>query len=141
MLQAAFAGLLAGYAIVIPVGAIAVLIIHTSLTRGLRTGMAAAAGAATADLVYASLAALAGLWVASFIGPLIGPLRVVGGVVLVGFGIRGLLVLRSASGWCSPSRPGPPRSPGSCCSRCSAPPSAAAAVTAFGASRPLWATA
>lgn len=96
MLQAAFAGLLAGYAIAIPVGAIAVLIIHTSLTRGLRTGMAAAAGAATADLVYASLAALAGLWVASFIGPLIGPLRVVGGAVLVGFGVRGFVVMRSA---------------------------------------------
>jgi len=59
MLQAAIAGLLAGYAIAIPVGAIDVLIIHTGLSHGLRTGIAAAAGAASADLLYASIAALA----------------------------------------------------------------------------------
>ena len=63
MLQAAIAGALAGYAIAIPVGAIAVLILHTGLTHGLRAGLAAGAGAATADFMYASLAALAGLWV------------------------------------------------------------------------------
>ena len=75
MLQAAIAGALAGYAIAIPVGAIAVLIIHTGLTHGLRAGLAAGAGAATADFIYASLAALAGLWVASIIGPFETPLR------------------------------------------------------------------
>jgi threonine/homoserine/homoserine lactone efflux protein len=94
--RAALAGLLAGYAIAIPVGAIAVLIIHTALTDGLRAGLAAGAGAATADLIYASIAALAGLWVTSVIGPLIEPLRLVGGTVLIGLGARGLLVLRSA---------------------------------------------
>ncbi|HEY5521084.1 MAG TPA: LysE family transporter [Candidatus Limnocylindrales bacterium] len=96
MLQAAIAGLLAGYAIAIPVGAIAVLIIHTGLSHGLRTGIAAAAGAASADLLYASIAALAGLWVTSLIGPLIGPLRVVGGAILIALGLRGLMTLRSA---------------------------------------------
>ena len=96
MTQAALAGLVAGYAIAIPVGAIAVLIIHTGLTQGLRAGLAAGAGAATADLVYALVAALAGLWVTSFIGPLIGPLRIVGGAILIAFGVRGLLALRSA---------------------------------------------
>lgn len=96
MLQAAIAGALAGYAIAIPVGAIAVLIIHTGLTQGLRAGLAAGAGAATADLIYASIAAIAGLWVSSVIGPLEGPLRIIGGGILIGFGIRGLLVLRSA---------------------------------------------
>jgi threonine/homoserine/homoserine lactone efflux protein len=75
---------------------IAVLIIHTALTHGLRAGLAAGAGAATADLIYASVAALAGLWVTSVIGPLIDPLRVVGGIVLVSFGLRGLWLLRSA---------------------------------------------
>jgi threonine/homoserine/homoserine lactone efflux protein len=94
--QAALAGLVAGYAIAIPVGAIAVLIIHTALTQGLRAGLAAGAGAATADLVYALIAALAGLWVTTLIGPLIGPLRLAGGAVLIAFGVRGLLVLRSA---------------------------------------------
>jgi threonine/homoserine/homoserine lactone efflux protein len=94
--QAALAGLVAGYAIAIPVGAIAVLIIHTALTQGLRAGLAAGAGAATADLVYAVIAALAGLWVTTLIGPLIGPLRLAGGAILIAFGVRGLLVLRSA---------------------------------------------
>jgi threonine/homoserine/homoserine lactone efflux protein len=94
--QAALAGLVAGYAIAIPVGAIAVLIIHTALTQGLRAGLAAGAGAATADLVYALIAALAGLWVTTLIGPLIGPLRLAGGAILIAFGVRGLLVLRSA---------------------------------------------
>ena len=96
MLEAAVAGLLAGFAIAIPVGAIAVLILHTGLTQGLRAGLAAGAGAATADLIYASIAALAGLWVTQTIGPLITPLRIVGGLVLIAFGIRGLLTLRSA---------------------------------------------
>ena len=82
MLQAAIAGALAGYAIAIPVGAIAVLIIHTGLTQGLRAGLAAGAGAATADLIYASIAALAGLWVSSIIGPFETPLRIVGGAIL-----------------------------------------------------------
>ena len=96
MLQAAIAGALAGYAIAIPVGAIAVLIIHTGLTHGLRAGLAAGAGAATADFIYASIAALAGLWVATIIGPFETPLRVMGGAILIVFGARGLLALRSA---------------------------------------------
>ena len=97
MLEAVLAGVLAGYAIAVPVGAIAVLIIHTGLSHGLRPAMAAAAGAATADLIYASLAALAGLGLTALIGPLIGPLRLVGGVVLIGFGVRGVIALRSAT--------------------------------------------
>ena len=40
MLQALLAGAIAGHAIAIPVGAIAVLIIHTGLTDGLRHGLA-----------------------------------------------------------------------------------------------------
>lgn len=96
MFEAALAGAVAGYAIAIPVGAIAVLIIHTGLTGGLRSGLAAGAGAATADLIYAAIAALAGLGVSAVIGPLIGPLRLVGGGVLIGLGVRGLLALRSA---------------------------------------------
>lgn len=96
MLEAALAGALAGYAIAIPVGAIAVLIIHIGLTRGLRAGIAAAGGAATADGIYATVAALAGLGLAAVIGPWIAPLRLVGGVVLIAIGARGLLSLRAA---------------------------------------------
>ncbi|MEA2675997.1 MAG: hypothetical protein QOJ81_138 [Chloroflexota bacterium] len=91
MIEAALAGAVAGYAIAIPVGAIAVLIIHTGLSSGLRQGLAAGAGAATADLIYATIAALAGAGVAAFIGPLVAPLRVVGGLVLVAIGVYGML--------------------------------------------------
>ena len=91
MLEAALAGAVAGYAIAIPVGAIAVLIIHTGLTSGLRHGLTAAAGAATADGIYATIAALAGAGVTALIGPLMTPLRVVGGIVLVLIGMYGLV--------------------------------------------------
>jgi threonine/homoserine/homoserine lactone efflux protein len=96
MLQAVLAGALAGYAIAIPVGAIAVLIIHTAMTDGLRHGLAAGAGAATADLIYATVAVVGGLAVSDAIGPWIGPLRIVGGALLVAIGVRGLLILRSS---------------------------------------------
>jgi threonine/homoserine/homoserine lactone efflux protein len=92
MLEAAVAGAIAGYAIAIPVGAIAVMIIHVGLTSGLRAGVFAAAGAASADFIYASLAALAGLAITPLIAPLILPVRVVGGLILIALGVRGLAV-------------------------------------------------
>ena len=95
MLEAAIAGAAAGFAIAIPVGAIAVLIIQTSLTRGFPSGVAAAAGAATADGIYATIAALAGFAITEVIGSLAIPLRIVGGLVLVAIGVRGILALRT----------------------------------------------
>jgi arginine exporter protein ArgO len=110
VLQAALAGAVAGYAIAIPVGAIAVLIIHTGLTQGLRHGLAAGAGAATADLIYATLAALAGAGVTALIGPLVAPLRVGGGLVLVGIGGLGLVSAWRGRGHIAPAHV-PPRRP------------------------------
>jgi threonine/homoserine/homoserine lactone efflux protein len=98
MVEALLAGAVAGYAIAIPVGAIAVLIIHTGMTGGLRHGLAAGAGAATADGIYATLAVLAGLGVSSAITPIETPLRVIGGLALIGIGGRGILVLRRTEG-------------------------------------------
>ena len=95
MLEAALAGAVTGFAIAIPVGAIAVLIIHTGLTRGLRVGMAAAAGAASADGIYSTIAVIAGIGLTAVIGPWIPPLRIAGGIVLIALGVRGLLGLRS----------------------------------------------
>jgi threonine/homoserine/homoserine lactone efflux protein len=96
MIEAALAGAVAGYAIAIPVGAIAALIIHTAATQDLRHGLAAGAGAATADGVYATIAVLAGFGVGSLIAPVLGPLRIVGGALLVVIGLRGLIALRVA---------------------------------------------
>ncbi len=95
MIEAALAGAVAGYAIAIPVGAIAVLIIHTGIREGFGHGVAAAAGAATADGIYSTIASLAGLGITAVIGPLLMPLRIVGGVALVLIGARGLIALRS----------------------------------------------
>lgn len=104
MIEALVAGVVAGYAIAIPVGAIAVLIIHIGLSHGWRSGAAAAAGAATADGIYATLAALAGAAISVLVGPLIAPLRIVGGVVLLAIGARGLWGLWRARGSAPPVR-------------------------------------
>jgi len=92
MLDAAWAGILAGYGIAIPVGPIAVLILETGIHRGLRPAAAAGAGAATADLVYASGAALAGATLATILAPALFPLRLTGAALLAFLGVRGLLV-------------------------------------------------
>lgn len=95
MLEAALAGAIAGYAIAIPVGAIAVLIIHTAVTHGLRTGLAAGAGAASADLTYAAIAVIVGGAAAALISGIETPLQIVAGVALIVLGLRGFAGLRS----------------------------------------------
>lgn len=87
-------GVLAGYAIAIPVGAIAVLIINTSMRCGFVCGASAGAGAATADLLYALLASLAGSAAAGFLQTWEQPLRWTSAVILVGLAVNGLVQLR-----------------------------------------------
>lgn len=89
--DALLAGALAGYGVAIPVGPIAVLIIEAGARRGFRVAFAAGAGAATADGVYALLAALAGLALAPLLEPVALPLRVAAVAVLAAIGVRGLL--------------------------------------------------
>ena len=84
------AGLLAGYGVAIPVGAIAVLIIETALRRGFAAGFAAGGGAASADGLYALVAAVAGAAVAGLVEPIAVELRAVSAAVLAIIGIRGL---------------------------------------------------
>jgi threonine/homoserine/homoserine lactone efflux protein len=84
------AGVIAGYGIAIPVGAIAVLIIETGIRRGFRRAALAGAGAATADGVYAVVAAGFGLALAGLIEPLATPLRLVSVVVLLVIAARSL---------------------------------------------------
>ena len=83
-------GVLAGYGIAIPVGAIAVLIVEMGLRSGFKKGFAAGAGAATADLVYASLAALVGQALSAWLAPYAVGLRLLSAAVLVGLGGLGL---------------------------------------------------
>ena len=62
-------GALAGLGIAVPVGAIAVLIVDLAMRRGFARAVPAALGAASADLLYAAVAVLAGTAVASVIEP------------------------------------------------------------------------
>jgi arginine exporter protein ArgO len=83
--SAAFlAGVVAGYGIAVPVGAIAVLIVGLTARTSLRVGAAAGLGAATADGVYALVAVVGGAALAGSIAPFAGPLRWAAAVVLIG---------------------------------------------------------
>ena len=69
------AGLVAGYGVAVPVGAIGVLIAGLSARSSLRVGAAAGLGAATADGIYAAIAVLGGAAAAALIAPVATPLR------------------------------------------------------------------
>jgi threonine/homoserine/homoserine lactone efflux protein len=89
-MNAFWEGLLAGYAIAVPVGAIAILILETAMRRGFAEGFAAGSGAATVDLAYASLAGLAGQALAPLLAPVGPALRLISALVLIGLGGWGL---------------------------------------------------
>src|SRR3954452_6048761 len=57
---ALLAGLIAGLAIAMQVGAVSLLLIEASVASGPRVGVAAGMGVATADLAFAAIAAVAG---------------------------------------------------------------------------------
>ncbi len=88
MTGAFLAGLVAGYGVAIPVGAIAVLIMGLAARTSFRVGAAAALGVATADGLYAALAALGGAALAALITPVAGPLRVLAAAVLLGLAVH-----------------------------------------------------
>ena len=93
MTSSFLAGVVAGYAIAIPVGAIAVLIVELGVRRGFRVAVAAGAGAATADGLYAALAAIGGVALGAAIEPYEAPLRLVAGAVLLAIAARGLATM------------------------------------------------
>jgi arginine exporter protein ArgO len=89
--EAFLLGVAAAYAIAIPVGPIAVLILRTGVRRGLRAAAAAGAGAATADLIFATVAMLFGAAASAFIAPILPVARIVAAVALAVIAVRGLL--------------------------------------------------
>jgi arginine exporter protein ArgO len=97
MTTAFLAGAAAGFGIAIPVGAIAILIVETGLRRGFRLAAAAGAGAASADGVYAVVAAAFGTALAGILAPFETPLRILAVVLLVVIAGRGLLGLRGTA--------------------------------------------
>jgi arginine exporter protein ArgO len=82
------AGLVAGYGVAVPVGAIAALIVSLTARTSLKVGASAAMGVATADGLYAVAAVLGGAALARLVEPVAGPLRWVAAVVLVAIAVR-----------------------------------------------------
>lgn len=75
MTGALVAGLLAGYGIAVPVGAVGTYLVSLTARTSLRTGVCAALGVATADGLYALAATVGGSALASVLRPVLTPLR------------------------------------------------------------------
>ena len=97
-MNALIAGMLAGYAIAMPPGAVASLIIRTGLRHGFRRAAAAGLGAASVDLLYGTLALVLGAAVAAVLADALRPLRLVTAVVLIAIGVAGMRPLRGVEG-------------------------------------------
>jgi threonine/homoserine/homoserine lactone efflux protein len=89
MTAALVAGLLAGYGIAVPVGAVTTYLVSLTARTSLRTGVCAALGIATADGLYALLAALGGTALAGALQPVLVPLRWASALVLAALAVRG----------------------------------------------------
>jgi arginine exporter protein ArgO len=91
VLDVLISGLVTGYAIAVPVGAVAVMIIAVSSRTSWRTGVAAGLGVATVDGGYAAVAVLAGTAVAHALEPISSALTAVSVVVLLGIAVLTLV--------------------------------------------------
>ncbi|MFJ3305302.1 LysE family transporter [Streptomyces sp. NPDC086549] len=89
MTAALVAGLLAGYGIAVPVGAVATYLVSLTARTSLRTGACAALGVASADGLYALLATVGGTAVAAVLRPVLGPLRWASALVLAVLAVWG----------------------------------------------------
>lgn len=83
-------GVLAGFGIAIPVGAIAVLIVQVGVRCGFWCAASAGAGAATADLAYSVLAVTGGATLAGSIAAFQQPLRWASAGILATIAVVGL---------------------------------------------------
>jgi arginine exporter protein ArgO len=89
MTAALVAGLLAGYGIAMPVGAIATYLVALTARTSLKLGAFAALGVATADGLYALTATLGGSALAPLIDPITVPLKWASVLVLLTLATRG----------------------------------------------------
>jgi len=80
-------GLIAGYGIAIPVGPIGILIIELGIRRGFGVAFCAGLGAASADLVYATVAGVAGSALVGILMPLSSIIRYVSASALIAIGM------------------------------------------------------
>jgi arginine exporter protein ArgO len=91
VIAALVAGLLAGYGIAMPVGAVATYLVSLTARTSLKTGSYAALGVATADGLYALIATLGGSAIAPLIKPITTPLKWISAGVLIALAMRSAL--------------------------------------------------
>lgn len=83
MLNVVISGLVTGWAIAIPVGAIGAYLVTVTARTSLRVGVAAALGVATVDGVYAAAAVMGGAALTRLITPVADTLRVISALILL----------------------------------------------------------
>ncbi len=95
--EAALSGLITGWAIAVPIGAVGAFLVTLASRTSFRVGAAGALGIATVDGMYAALAVVAGAAVAAALEPVAHGLAVASGVVLLVLaGLTAAHALRSA---------------------------------------------
>ncbi|NLX47981.1 MAG: LysE family transporter [Euryarchaeota archaeon] len=93
-MSALLEGMIAGFGIAIPLGAVSILLVNLALEKGFGLGFVAGVGAATVDCSCAALAVFTGAAIAELISPYSLELQVASGLVLVAMGAFGLLHFR-----------------------------------------------
>jgi arginine exporter protein ArgO len=83
VLEVVVSGLVTGWAIAIPIGAVGAFLVTLTSRTSYRVGAAGALGIATVDGVYAALAVVAGASLSAALDPVATPLRIASGVVLL----------------------------------------------------------
>jgi threonine/homoserine/homoserine lactone efflux protein len=94
VIAAVLAGLVAGYGIAVPVGAVAAYLITLGAAHGFPTAAAGGLGAASVDALYAGVAVALGAVLAPLILTVATPLRWLSALVLVGVAVRMIVVGR-----------------------------------------------
>jgi threonine/homoserine/homoserine lactone efflux protein len=105
MIEPLVSGLLAGWGVAVPLGAIGVLLVDLGMRAGFRHASAAAAAVATADLLYAAVAAAAGTAGASVLEPHEHTLRLTAAGVLAAVAVLGLRGVRRRAAAAPPPPP------------------------------------
>jgi arginine exporter protein ArgO len=91
MREVVLAGLVTGWAIAIPIGAVGALLVALTARTSLRVGSSAALGVATVDGGYAALAVVGGAAIAAIIEPYADGLRVASAAVLLAIAVLTVL--------------------------------------------------
>jgi arginine exporter protein ArgO len=103
---ALIAGIIAGLALAVPLGAIGVLLLREGAVHGTRRALSAAAGVATVDVVYCTLAVTVGAFASPIIARWSPWPALLGGGVLVVMGVIGIVrTLRRPPAAADPSAP------------------------------------